>query len=871
VKETLSFLADAASVGEKQILGLILGNLYAGGITYKPPTMQADSWQALKVRYKRKSGKGKKNDASKWLFSGLDEDFEEAFPFRTKKDAHLRLFRSNDIYDFIRGHAKCKECNIRIGCSDLYLYLCEMISKIRGEFDYITTLSILTYGLGENGRQWFKRKEEIGALDDGFENFASVTKDLSNKVKTSNWTTPDSYKEMEAQTLVGYRVLPYPGFDIVEEAKDLASGNVVPQILFAKWSELADVALKMEPEYMEFITYEDYIFLEPDDWVTSGAGAGYAYFEFDKDEVKVKCRKNMMFDALSRDEILELAYDFRQNNIVAIKEEGSKIRPILSVPPGPFWLQKYLIRISGKVYLQWEGNALQLDFNEQTAMYAEMVKNAQSSFGVPLDFARFDHQIFVWQMADICHRVFIMGSSNVPSWYKPTWLRLVSKAVTSFYDATITVTKQLAESSSGIKLTSNLVLRMFALSSGILTTSIIGNGFNAIMAQNARVALSTFNLQDELLKNNFLGDDAAFWAKTYRTAALLILIYIASKLDLGEGKFSIQKGRVEFLRIWFTGVGTYGIPVRAFHLQRKPWSNEPNSPFTVPGTIISMMNTLKRRGWDMGHLQTSLLTSWARFKKVPFKALMVPTALGGIGLLPWDGSVRVKGLIPKPTLKGVVFKNLQPWRFNKLTELSREAKIEVTNLDLNRIAHSQAVDLLSVDNVPKAASYLKKLFQDELRTITIYETIPPQLVPLFVPHFVMVETDSSALVTRLQMSSGSFGKYVSNINFLMKIKPILQYSTSSMMDWIREHDLALNQAIAKLRLPIAEALDWLSGNVSVPETALHPELVYVGKLVLAGQGSPAGKLSTLYRFSILGPIVFEQLRRSNIAKLYYNY
>ncbi|KAL1479037.1 hypothetical protein MTO96_052194 [Rhipicephalus appendiculatus] len=174
---------------------------------------------------------------------------------------------------------------------------------------------------------------------------------------------------------------PVPGWDPVQETRDLAFGGQHPHGL------LYDCDL--DPQGILGRIHD----------LRSGSSLiGRVDYEVEVDgegrKGHFKARKNLVLDVYPFEDLVQRVRKHNtQDNRALVKSEFGKIWLAVSAPLEVYLQQGYLYNVSGSAYLSWPGNTL------EESVAAEMwrtertfVRMASGAFALPYDFARFDHQ-----------------------------------------------------------------------------------------------------------------------------------------------------------------------------------------------------------------------------------------------------------------------------------------------------------------------------------------------------------------------------------------------------------------------------------------------------------------------------------------------
>lgn len=792
---------------------------------------------------------GEKRDLTVYWTSGKDEDYEAVWPARTKTDLAIRRTRARDLWLHLRGKTK-------------YGYVKRWIDDLRGDFDYISVL-ILGWAAVLFGEEWCNTWSRLGACDNGIERWALVTKKVNDLLKLHG-IQDDQFNYVECAALLGYRNPPYPGFDVFREAEILASGGgertFLPGMTF---KDYAVKALRMDVpavKYVSFTSYVEGVELDPKSlgfinpavrttgprWLTTGASSeGYLEFvDMEGKTHRIKARKNFIPDVIPLSTLAEeAATNEQQVNKTIIKAELGKIRLAVSSDLNTYLQMSWVLHHLGGAYKQWLGNTLEETIEEQTRRLLHMLDLCRDKYGLPFDYAGFDHQPNTDELVCIMKILIEHARRNIEPCGLAEFDAIGNRVLAGFTNSTLEARRD--SETRLYKVTGGLM-------SGLRVTSVIGNAWNSVLTAAVIDLCTAAGMNPNGIARYIRGDDSAIFTDTPAQATVLSQGYKVSGALSTSGKFSVQHGKMEFLRVWFD-TRCHGYPARAIAglVQRKPWSSEPWSADSTLKAIREVVNTLNRRGLQCEAVWSTISGHWCNLHRLPKAVLQVPRSLGGFGLVPWDGFTILSEHVPKMPKTSFTFTNVTPWRRTQIQNLAREHNIPLSLEQIDKIATDQLLGVVASDDVPMISRDLRTKWRDQLkamhirpkRTTRCFDPID-KLITLPTPRsYEASQTDLTCLLTDLENQRGSFGSRRKDGAILSAIKPLLAEAGLSLRQWIRQNLLHLNDAMTRLGSShIAEKLDWLLGDIPAPTEKLHPACSSWLKDTLAGWVKPKVKV-----------------------------
>lgn len=636
-----------------------------------------------------------------WLADSCRDDVLalSIYPFRNKGDKAIRETR---FYDLFMCYSK--EPNFK-----------KFLLRAIG-LDYIRALNTLHY--------LFSLEETFGVEDILFCELISdldeQTGNLTNILKASDceqhWN-----KFVELKCLTGYRLVPWPGFDINEQTKELAHGYGDEHHLFftfEHWLAKATEGVTAKP--IAYLSLRAWI--EAGSWITAGSSSeGVLEVEFAGEIYNVKCRKNFILDAVSVQELLNHSESGEQVSKAFIKSELGKVRVAVCSDIGTYLLLSWFCYVTGSSYKHWKWTTRNEDGDEKLQRMLDMVAQMERGlFGMAWDFQGFEKQVKTYYMIAMLERFDRVGRSNVPIPVLSDWLRLKAIAIKGFYHSTM-ITPD-GQHTFDVK---------DSLPSGTFVTSSTGDAVGLVAAEAALTLLELIGIpriDDDGVR--IQGDDASYVDLSVPKLQLVDWVLGAMNWKAATGKFGITSKRTEFLRVGITSEGCLGYLARSIPslTQRKPWSDTPPTPLDAIESRMSAAMTCLRRGAKKD-ISDILLRIWTRKNKISYIAARIPRVNGGLGLgkpIEWKGAK-----VAKPD-------KLAELKVDFKTNIRREQIVSQgleVNLHLNieaavAIAQKQIAPILVNDNIPKLREVIRKKWTDDLQKekIRVWDTSPLLLI-----------------------------------------------------------------------------------------------------------------------------------------------
>jgi hypothetical protein len=788
---------------------------------------------------------------------------EEAFPFRTKTDRNLRRTRLLDVVIAYREAGRIQVCE---------KVLCNFSQGSDMIWVQMITLATLVFG-----EVWYDMLSQTGCFDSDVEHYSLVTKEASNAIKSFGLTTDevDWRLFVECQNLVGYRNPPFPGFDVVKEARELADGGEPHEYFGMAWDDALREYLPTTPQSdPDYVTFED--FIRNGEWLTTGSSSVREKLEIELPNgkvVKVKPRKNMTLDVVSIDWLISEALNNKeQRNVVIVKAELGKIRLAVAGDILTYLQMTWVnIYIAGSYY-GWEGNTMDEDFTQQTGRLARMLELCAQGFGLPYDYASFDHQPTKQELIAIVRHVCAGARSNVPTSGLDEYDAVVARIIEGWDTADLMVRDDKGEKTH-FPVTGGLM-------SGLRWTTLVGNAWNTVMTGLAMRVLELWGFDTSSVVRYIRGDDSAIFTETWETAAAMNVAYDAIGALGGAGKFAIKHHEMEFLRVWFD-TRCHGYPTRAVSslVQRKPWSSEPWTADMAIRAVFEGVRTMRRRleNLDRSGIEAfwqSTSRIWCRDHALPRAALWTPVFAGGLGVEPPRPGERWKlePPIPKVNLEGVRPLNQTTYRADRATEYAKERyDLEIAPDDATRIAQRELAATLTADNLPSVASAIREEWNETVRGMKIRATMTEMELPQEVDPFpigLYEPKDVGKLVQELGARVPAFGSHpeiqVARADFTRFRMP------GGFMSFLRTYYPQVVVALDGFhrKWHVSEALDYLQGATTVRPEVIHPAITDVLVKMVADMSPP--KLPPIRYMTIwMGKILEPRLWLSPLSQRTY--
>jgi hypothetical protein len=649
---------------------------------------------------------------------------------------------------------------------------------------------------------------------------------------------------VESTGLVGYRTVPYAGFDKVEEVRKLANAGEPHNYLGNSFETLCESFLHMDDVEVTYISFEDYV--REGRWITAGASnVGKVQWSYGDKKGSFKARKNLVTDVVEVDDLISSALSSnKQVNVALVKEELGKLRIAVASDMDTYLKMSWLNHLLGQAYTTWKGDTSNESFIGTTDRLRDMLLLVSKAFGLPFDFEGFDHQPETYELVTIVRVMCTFIERFIPEGHLSQFRMIADSVIAGF-------------SNSVIKVNDGKHTYTFeqkgGLSSGLRWTSLLGIAWNIVMTGIGIMALRTWGLGKYEIPSFIRGDDSALYFKSWSEAALMSVAYSVVGAKGGTGKFSVQYQATEFLRVWFSdrchGYASRVIPGLN---QRKPWSNEPWSEGMVIKSLAEVCRILRRRVSDTARLRVDLIwdeiaTSWCRLHSLPRDYLRVPEARGGLGVenLPFGFDIE---LSEPYILRGkfdVQVENMTTYRADRQRQYYDERyQITVADEKLAEIVKDEVNTAIVTDNIPRIATEMRQKLKEQ-RLKTDYKAVRKRLELGAIRDIDMGMLDLENYkfkIDELETMTPLFGKHpelaTARVDY-RRIQPSMTFS-----QWLGLYYPGAQASLHAFHRSwhISEKLDYLEGKMLVVLDRLHPMLSRIHQRLLAAMISTKSKV-----------------------------
>lgn len=826
-------------VSDGDLINLGLSVTFTGD---KPPGITGSKWVEL-VRVSERYGP--------------DDLAEELFPARTKKDMAIRRTRIGD----------CIRCARR-----LQVDLSKLIFSI-GVPDYIWVLNLCWAYLfaGENRDRWLRVLLASGSLSGDFAHYSTIAKLWNNKLKLVGFMEDGSDISLwaEAAGFVGYRNPPQPGFSQHVEAEKLAHGGEKDHSYpDSSLEALAQEVLEVEVEHSPYVSFSD--FVEGGSWATAGSSSeGKVELDFAGEELTFKARKNLAYEVLDLRDLADRARNNKkQINISIVKSELGKLRIAVAGDLLTYLQMTWINERLNGCYLKWRGSTIEEGNHEQFARMVQMLKALKGRYGLPYDYAAFDHQPTTDELLVILDRVLDLARRNVPTEHHSEFDE-IGENVRVGFGHSVLITREEGHTWS-VPVTGGLM-------SGLRMTTLVGNAWNTLMTERVLRILTMLGLPTERIDRWIRGDDSALICDSWSECLSVSMGYQAIHVEGGLGKFGIHYEQSEFLRVWYNATsGCKGYWSRAVSglAQRKPWTSEPWSEVGTMKSLFETIITLTRRGCDetVGQVVwAELARTWSRKTRLPSCGLSAPTAVGGYGVGWWDGRTVPSRPMPKVQSGSLLeVKNLTEWG-----EARVKADFAAFNLsgdEAKSIRKERVAAAITGDDVPDVSKRLRDMWRSEVKSWTRKERPSQKLAmagisapgPMYRVLGLGPQTLAELEDDYLSKCGPAFGVGRADLGDFIRAKELSVLRKWTGPSWLRDNRPSTWGWVRWLEgkgFHRAEALDWVFGVVPGLGASLHPALT---KLHARGVGSLVwAEVSNRLRSGHIVQLVAEAARVSN--------
>lgn len=691
--------------------------------------------------------------------------------------------------------------------------------------------------------------------------------------KSRGLSDPDWIYFVESATLTGYRNPPFPGFDYVLESRLLAEGGLKFDLFGRSFDALCVKYLDMPYIYCPYVSFHDYV--KSGKWLTTGSSnIGRLEITLDGEPVSIKARKNMVADLVDLSELADNAWaNSKSVNYAFIKSELGKLRIAVAGDLHTYLQECWLLELIGPAYKHWDGSTIDESFVEQTERMWTMLELSSAAISLPYDFKAFDHQPTTAMVQSIAAHLYRRARLNVPAQFHSQFDSFVKRVLATYTSSTIVATE------GG---TTHVFQVTGGLPSGRRLTSLIGNGWNAVISALGEELMAEWGFPVHQVRRWIRGDDSAIFAPSYPVAAAANLAYEVIGAQAGQGKFSVRNNATEFLRVWYQH-HCQGYPARALPglVQRKPWSNEPWTDDDVIKSICDCVQILRRRmpnrTREIDDLWVTLRHIWCRNHNLPDSILSVPRNLGGFGLESQPDIVCVASQhVPKPDPQSsFTITNQTTWRADNLTIRAARYGISLPAADASQMAAQQLAEVVVADSVPSVAAVMRKSWNLAVREANIRVQrvkVPVKTEsPINLHRILATSPDRVELIlSSLKSLAPLYGRHpeVATARADYNLFRPRQSFTAFLSEFFPSLFISLRSFHRSWHR--SEALDYLEGKLPTPLYSLHPELSHIAAISAAATlipSKPVNRLSMFTASARLEPIV----RASPLAQLIYSY
>nr|WAK77465.1 MAG: RNA-dependent RNA polymerase [Totiviridae sp.] len=789
-----------------------------------------------------------------------------AFPARSSQDLGIRYVRAPDLWVFFMENRSYEE-------------LRQVLRQLKF-FDYICMVNLLLAKVVFTNPQWWDTLARAGCFDGGSEHFRLACKQLSDWVKKENVQLPAAERVCyyECASLYGAMCPPVPGWDPILETRELAQGGqdehglllssrdgYAPEDFCAAIEDLAALPPRDSPDVRTFRE-----FLESEEWARAGASSiGTVEFSLEAEGTRktgrFKARKNFLLDVVELDDLERRVRECReQKNIALIKTELSKIRLAVSSPVEVYLPQTWLFLLSGNAYSSWPSNTLEEPLWKEQARHETTWERLQAGeYSLPYDFARFDHQPTTAEIQAFQRATNECARQMVQEHQRRDFEELTANVLQGFSNATLTSPPGLGDQLT-FKVTGGLM-------SGLRSTSCVGSGWNAIFGQFAtRLIYDVRGGQAaphvwQLVR----GDDTQVVGRSYHDVLGVKLGYDALGAIANESKFTLRRGRTEFLRVE-TEDRLRGYPCRTIPLivQRRPWNARPVRTEAGLDHVAKAASTVRRRIPDPTGLDAFVgffMTRTCGMLGLDERLLSIPAAVGGLGLRPWRGewAVQCWSSVRAPP---VTITNRTSYRETRVRQDFDKIGVPVFQDEVARMAEERIRSKIASDDIPEFAGIVRRAGRNEILRRKIQATkVRKKRIDMTLVHMA----GYAATLEAVPPESGGYSRMCLIANeaqkdhapewgicrgqadTLHKLSELARTRREKLGPYLRAHLPAVAEKVRqverRLRLRRSAAVDFVLGTLSGVGAERLPSPVpqLASKLAAAAVGCVASLMRTL--------------------------
>lgn len=570
--------------------------------------------------------------------------------------------------------------------------------------DNILFSNLCVFGI-VNGFDKLNDLRKLGLFND-YDTFITSATKISSHFKRYP-ICKDNTKSIlcELNCLTGYLQNDPPGWDFDVEFDGLGKGGYDHGLIGDNWPvrfhDTLSRVMTRQP-INRWIGLNDYI--RSGKWITSGASSiGTVKWEKSGERGKFKARKNMLSELYSDDELIAIVrgWDGKLRSRVFTKDELSKRRLAVASNIEAYLIEAWILHIFGHGFKNYDYITLDETPKEQHQRSSGVIRAIQGgAFCLPFDFKGFDHQPRIKdEVQPILRMVVKRVREVVPVDQVDDFVLLSDMMVNSYANGILIDPK-----------TGREIIQEGGIPSGVRTTSLIGNIWNAVMTSEAR-ELTRMTMGTDLVKKiGIKGDDTYVISDNPVCLVVFRLAYAAINAIGSDAKFGISQHICEFLRTEITSQGMRGWVNRAIPsvTQRKPWNAKPWSPSSEVGTVADNIYLLERRSkinLDRLHLANKI--KWSKFTNQSYHWLHLPVRLGGMGLYRYEGW-EPNGRLPPVTKPHISIQNLKATR--------EYVKWAGLTADQNNLYASEVMNAtIASDDIPGPQRFYSAAFIKDLR------------------------------------------------------------------------------------------------------------------------------------------------------------
>lgn len=546
-----------------------------------------------------------------------EEKAKQIWPLRSKGDGVLRRTRWFDLFKVAEQEG----------------FVLKRLICLVG-MDYIHALNLAWWMLLV---QDTKGMEDVLPLDiktsDLF--FGKLSDELKSTDVEEGW---EPYAEMK--NLTGYRLLPWPGYDDYADTVALAEGGVEKHTIGGRFNGAwMRTALSSTPKNdTAYIDFDEYV--ASGKWLTSGASSmGRLEVEYEGKITKVKCRKNMVPDAISLEDLPALALEqLEQISTAFDKNETGKVRIAVCSDLLTYLKMNYITELSGRRYKHWKNVTRNETGREKLRRIIRMMEQCHNGYGMAWDYKGFERQVALEDLDTLIAIIGEQAIDNTPIMFRQKVSAIVDQCRVGLYRSYI-IPKNAGLGGRAFKIEVT-----GGLPSGLYITSIAGDGYNKTMDEYVAEICTLLGLsKGGWGSTEIQGDDTSKWSRKIAYLQICDWLMSVTGAEGATGKFGITTGRTEFLRVSFSETGARGYLARSIPgiVQRKPWSDTPQDEISIISAVTEAALICRRRGGIIpDRMITKLQSLWCRKNRVDLRILQTPVENGGFGLYPYRlGSV----------------------------------------------------------------------------------------------------------------------------------------------------------------------------------------------------------------------------------------